>query len=120
MNFISATDFAGTTEPLRVVGVVGIGHMIGMSRLWDHCQAQYIPEVLIIPPPTLTSKVLKFTFKVSFYTFAGYLVYRYVPIPKAVKSTCQAGLQNLLQGSQSSIRYIISNVRNQYNHVLHR
>lgn len=117
---ILGNDSTKDGEPVKVVGVVGIGHVIGMTKLWNHCQAEYIADVMIIPPPTMTSKILKFTIKWSFYGLAGYLVFKYVPVPKTVRQTAQAGLNNLIQGSHSSLHYIATNIRNQYTHILHR
>lgn len=83
-------------EKLRVVGVVGIGHVVGITKLWPVTQHQYLKDILTIPPPSLSSKVIRITFRVSLLTLGGYLVYRYVPVPKALKATCENLVQKVL------------------------
>lgn len=70
------------------MGVVGIGHVAGIKELWDVDQSPYIAETMFIPPPSLSSKIFKVTFRISVFTLGGYLVYRYVPIPNIIKTTC--------------------------------
>nr|CAI5833359.1 unnamed protein product [Callosobruchus analis] len=62
------------TEPLRIVGVVGMGHVQGIINLWPHDQSAYVNDMLTIPPPSLTSKVVKYTFKTSLLVFGGYMI----------------------------------------------
>lgn len=77
------------SEKLRIVGVVGIGHVVGITKLWPTNQHPYLKDILTIPPPSLSSKVIKITFRISLLTIGGYLIYRYVPVPKALKTTCE-------------------------------
>ncbi|KAJ8976884.1 hypothetical protein NQ317_016483 [Molorchus minor] len=76
---------ADSSEPLKVVGVVGIGHVPGITRLWPHDQKTYLKDIVTVPPPSLTSKFIRYSYKVSLLAFGGYLIYRYVPVPKIVK-----------------------------------
>ncbi|CAH0557567.1 unnamed protein product [Brassicogethes aeneus] len=83
-------------EPLRVVGVVGIGHTPGIIKLWPKDQQGNIAEIMEIPPPSLTSVVVSYTYKMSMLTLGGYLIYRYVPIPKMVKSNVEAAVHKMI------------------------
>lgn len=71
--------------PLKIVGVVGIGHTPGIIKLWPEEQRQYVSDIMTIPPPSLTSKILKFSFKISLLGFGGYIIYRFVPVPKVLR-----------------------------------
>lgn len=66
------------TEPPRVVGVVGMGHVAGIKRLWPIAQEPFIQSLLTIPPPSLSSKIIHFTFVVSTLTLGGYLTYQLI------------------------------------------
>jgi pheromone shutdown protein TraB len=59
-------------RPVNVVGVVGIGHVAGILSYWDKLDPMKIPQILIIPPPSRTNRVVKFTVK---YTVLGCLAY---------------------------------------------
>lgn len=82
--------------PLRVVGVVGMGHAAGIMKLWPHDQHPYLKDILSLPPPSLTSRVIKVTFRISLLTFGGYLVYRFAPLPRVFRETCESALGKLL------------------------
>lgn len=84
------------SEKLRVVGVVGIGHVVGITKLWPVNQHPHLKNILTIPPPSLSSKVMKITFKLSLLAMGGYLICRYVPVPKALKNTCENVVQQVL------------------------
>lgn len=72
-------------EPLKIVGVVGMGHMPGIIRLWPTPQHRFIKDILTVPPPSTSSIVIKYTFKISILALGGYLVYKYVPVPRVLK-----------------------------------
>lgn len=108
------------TEPLRVVAVVGMGHIIGIQKLWPQRQAPFIKETLIIPPPSLSTRIIRLTVKLSFYSLIAYTIYRFVPVPKTIKRGCQMGLQHILVGSQAALHYVVSNARTQYNSFLRK
>ncbi|GJQ70444.1 hypothetical protein Trydic_g22863 [Trypoxylus dichotomus] len=73
-------------EPVRVVGVVGIGHVLGITKLWPKDQQAFIKDIIFIPPPSLTSKIIKAGFKLSMAALASYLIYRLVPVPKTLRN----------------------------------
>ncbi|KAK4879232.1 hypothetical protein RN001_007378 [Aquatica leii] len=91
----------GTIEPGSVVGVVGIGHAVGISRLWSKDQRPYLANILTVPPPSLSSKIFKYTFKVSLLTLGGFIVYRFVPIPKMLRETCRSGFERIVSNIKS-------------------
>lgn len=72
----------------NVVGVVGIGHVPGILKLWPKQQAQYISDIVTVPPPTVCSKVVRVCFKLSILSFGGYLIYRYVPVTRQIPYYC--------------------------------
>lgn len=61
-------------QPLTVVAVVGIGHTPGIVANWN--KTVDIGPLLVIPPRSLTSKVVGYTFKLAFYGALGYGIYR--------------------------------------------
>lgn len=81
-------------EAIRVVGVVGMGHALGISRLFPHDQSMHLKEVTEIPPPTLTSKIVSFSFKATLLTMGGYFIYRRLPL--SVTSGAAHGFEKLV------------------------
>ncbi|XP_054273412.1 traB domain-containing protein isoform X2 [Macrosteles quadrilineatus] len=62
-------------EQTRVVGIVGIGHMPGITKLWGTIKDADIPPIMTIPPPSRTGKVVKYTLKVcavSLFVWGAY------------------------------------------------
>ncbi|KAF5288563.1 hypothetical protein FQA39_LY15342 [Lamprigera yunnana] len=86
----------GSIEPSSIVGVVGIGHAVGISRLWPKDQRPYLANILTVPPPSLSSKIFRFTFKVSLFTLGGFVLYRFVPIPKILRESCKSGFEKVV------------------------
>lgn len=84
------------SEPIRVVGVVGLGHVPGITRLWAQPQEGFVKAIMAIPPPSLTSRFVKFSCKVSLFTFGGYLVYRFVPVPRILRENVSGVLQKIM------------------------
>lgn len=68
--------------PVRVVGVVGIGHVPGIVQNWGKVTAADIPPIMKVPPPALSTRVLKLTVKASLFGLAVWVVSRIVPLPK--------------------------------------
>lgn len=60
-------------QPLRVVAVVGIGHTPGIVAHWNN--PVDIGPLLQIPPPSTSSKVVKFAFCATFWGALGFLLY---------------------------------------------
>ena len=83
-------------EPPCVVGVVGLGHSVGINRLWSVDQYPFLADILTVPPPSLSSKIIKFTLKVSLLTVGGFVVYRFVPMPRIFRETCRNGFESIV------------------------
>ncbi|XP_047020011.1 traB domain-containing protein-like [Helicoverpa zea] len=59
-------------EPCRIVGVVGIGHVAGIVEHWGKIKPQDIPPLLQVPPPSLSTRVIRVTIRVA---CVGALIY---------------------------------------------
>lgn len=72
--------------PVRVVGVVGIGHSAGITQHWNKDLSSLIPGISTIPVPTRTSRVIRVTIKYSVLGLIGYGIYRVVKplVPRIV------------------------------------
>lgn len=57
------TDGSNAPRPVRVVGVVGIGHANGIAQLWGKVDPSKIPEIMQIPPASTSTRVFKYTIK---------------------------------------------------------
>lgn len=62
----------GTTRPVRVVGVVGIGHANGIAANWGKVNPSQIPAILEIPEASLSTRICKYTLK---YGLIGLTLY---------------------------------------------
>ena len=80
---------------MRVVGVVGIGHVAGIVQNWGTVTPGDIPPIMRVPPPTLTSRVLKFTVKASLVGLVVWGVIKIVPLPKLVPSNMDSIRTNI-------------------------
>nr|XP_042700137.1 traB domain-containing protein isoform X1 [Chrysemys picta bellii] len=70
---------ASETEPRKcipsvVVGVVGMGHVPGIEKNWN--TDLNIQEIMSVPPPSTSSKVLRFVIKATVFGLMGYGCYR--------------------------------------------
>jgi len=63
-------------NPPTVVGVVGIGHMPGIIKHWGKVTKEQVKEVVKVDPPSVMSRVLRFTVKTAFYGGCLYGAYR--------------------------------------------
>lgn len=61
-------------EPAVIVAVIGIGHSNGIAKYWD--KKIDARELLIVPQPSLTSRVISISFKVAVLGATGYCLYR--------------------------------------------
>ncbi|KAL9893962.1 uncharacterized protein ACN2A1_008829 isoform 1-T3 [Glossina fuscipes fuscipes] len=61
----SANDGSNIPRPVRVVGIVGIGHANGIAQMWGRVDPQRIPDIMEIPPARLSTRLCKFTIKYS-------------------------------------------------------
>lgn len=87
--------------PRIVVGVVGIGHVPGIVERWGKVTDDDIPPIMMIPPTSLSTRVLKFTLKVSFYGLLGYGAYKC--LPSSTKSSVQSSVQSVLKAVADSL-----------------
>lgn len=69
------TDGSGIPRPVRVVGVVGIGHANGIAEKWGHVDPSSIPEIMKIPPRSLSARIAWFSFRASICSFLLYKGY---------------------------------------------
>ena len=67
---------SGPPKPVRVVGVVGIGHCAGIAEHWGKVDPNRIPEISSIPQPTLSKRIIKYTIKYSILGVIAYGIYR--------------------------------------------
>ncbi|XP_068201677.1 uncharacterized protein [Palaemon carinicauda] len=81
--------------PRIVVGVVGIGHVPGIVERWGKVTDEDIPPIMMIPPTSLSTHVLKFTLRVTFYGLLGYGVYKC--LPSSAKSSVQSSVQSVMK-----------------------
>lgn len=95
----------GQLESKRVVGVVGMGHIPGIIKRFPEVQTPYIPEIMTIPPQSLTSKIVRVSFRLSLLAFGGILIYRYVPgtkgITHSIINSCQNVANNIIKYTRS-------------------
>lgn len=71
-------DVNGTTKPVTVVGVVGIGHTAGIVKNWGKVDESQLPAILTIPPASLGNRIFKFTIKYGLLSLIGYGIYKIV------------------------------------------
>jgi len=62
--------------PPTIVGVVGIGHMPGIIEHWGKVTREQVKEVVRVDPPSVVSRVVRFTFKTAFWGGCLYGAYR--------------------------------------------
>jgi len=70
--------------PSVVVGVVGIGHVPGIVELWGKVSEEDIPELLRIPESPLSSRIMKYTMKASFWSLIAWGCYKLLARPPVV------------------------------------
>lgn len=69
-------------EPTRVVGVVGIGHVPGIVANWDSVTQADVDPLMLLPPPSRTSRVVKVALKLSLAGVVLWAAYRVLPRPR--------------------------------------
>uniref|UniRef100_A0A182IMJ6 TraB n=1 Tax=Anopheles atroparvus TaxID=41427 RepID=A0A182IMJ6_ANOAO len=67
----------GTEEPVRVVGVVGIGHAAGIARHWGKVDTASIESIITIPPASFGHRMLRYGVKYGLLSLAAYGVFRF-------------------------------------------
>lgn len=68
----------GTPKPVTVVGVVGIGHSAGIARNWGKVDESKLPEILTIPPASLSNRIFKKTVKYGLLGLIGFGVFKLI------------------------------------------
>nr|SVE75298.1 EOG090X0AQH [Daphnia dolichocephala] len=66
-------------DPPTVVGVVGIGHVAGISRYFGKVSEGDVKKVMSIPAQTTASRVFVISFKLSVLGLVGYGCYKVIP-----------------------------------------
>nr|SVE70595.1 EOG090X0AQH [Daphnia similis]SVE72480.1 EOG090X0AQH [Daphnia similis] len=66
-------------EPPTVVGVVGIGHVAGISRYFEKVSESDVKKVMSIPTQTMASRVFVVSFKLSVLGLVCYGCYKVIP-----------------------------------------
>ncbi|XP_017893102.1 traB domain-containing protein isoform X2 [Ceratina calcarata] len=88
------------TEPLRIVAVVGIGHVTGITELWGNVKTDDIRPIMRVPPQAWSTKILKYTIKASLLGVILYMGYRFIPLPKSsALQTMRSSIVGLLDVS---------------------
>uniref|UniRef100_A0A182JZB0 TraB n=1 Tax=Anopheles christyi TaxID=43041 RepID=A0A182JZB0_9DIPT len=67
----------GHSEPIRVVGVVGIGHAAGIAKHWGKVDTSSIESIVTIPPASFGHRMVKYTVKYGLLGLAAYGVFRF-------------------------------------------
>lgn len=71
-------------EPMRVVGIVGIGHVPGITQLWGTVKEEDIAPIIKIPPPSKSGRIIKATLKLTAIGLVVWGCYKLIPIPRVV------------------------------------
>ena len=65
-------------RPVRVVGVVGIGHTAGIKKNFGKVHQSQIERCMTIPEPQLSKRILKATLKYGFYGLICFGAYKII------------------------------------------
>ncbi|CAG0899330.1 unnamed protein product, partial [Cyprideis torosa] len=77
-----AWHFIASYRPIRVVGVVGLGHVNGIVQEWGKKRTPHdIYDILSIPKPTLANRVFSLSLRLAFRGAVLYLFYRLLRRP---------------------------------------
>lgn len=69
-------DEYGKPKPVKVVGVVGIGHQKGIVNNWGKVDESQLHSILQIPPASLSNRIFKCTIKYGALTLIGFGIYK--------------------------------------------
>lgn len=65
-------------ETTNIVGVLGIGHCAGVTKLWNkEGLGEEIPRIMIIPKAPLSTRLFKFSVKYGTLSLIGYGIFRF-------------------------------------------
>ncbi|KAH8264158.1 hypothetical protein KR038_003870 [Drosophila bunnanda] len=73
-----AAPGAQQIRPVRVVGVVGIGHANGIAKMWGTVDPKKIPAILEIPPASLGQRICTYTLKYGLIGLGCYGAFRFL------------------------------------------
>ncbi|XP_055524672.1 traB domain-containing protein [Wyeomyia smithii] len=68
----------GGTQPVNVVGVVGIGHAAGIARHWGKVEHTSIASILTIPPASFSHRAAKLVLKYGTLGLCAYGMFRFM------------------------------------------
>lgn len=68
----------GTPKAVKVVGVVGIGHIFGIQKNWGDVDESQLKKILTVPPATVSARLFKYTLKYGLFVIIGFSVYKVV------------------------------------------
>lgn len=57
---------------------MGIGHSAGIAKNWGKVDESKLPEILTIPPASLSNRIFKSTVKYGVLTLIGYGIFKLV------------------------------------------
>ncbi|KAH8374774.1 hypothetical protein KR200_005763 [Drosophila serrata] len=73
-----AAPGAQQIRPVRVVGVVGIGHANGIAKMWGTVDPKKIPAILEIPPASIGQRICTYTLKYGLIGLGCYGAFRFL------------------------------------------
>ncbi|XP_030239307.1 uncharacterized protein LOC115562273 [Drosophila navojoa] len=73
-----AAPGAHQVRPVRVVGVVGIGHANGIAKMWGQVDPEKIPAILEIPQASLSQRLCTNTLKYGLLGLGAYGAFRFM------------------------------------------
>lgn len=62
----------GILRPVKVVGIIGIGHMKGIMKHWENVDHRQIKEFMKIPPQRMSVQIATFCVKYGLAALVGY------------------------------------------------
>lgn len=68
----------GSTQPVNVVGVVGIGHAAGIAKHWGKVEHTSIASIVTIPPASVSHRAAKLVLKYGTLGLCAYGVFRFM------------------------------------------
>lgn len=66
----------GKPKPVTVVGIVGIGHTVGITKNWGKVDDSQLHNILTIPPTSFSNRIFKLTLKYGVFLLIGYGIFK--------------------------------------------
>lgn len=73
-----ATETVVDGRPVRVVGIVGIGHLAGIAKNWGKVDDSEIPDLLTVPPKPLSVRLFSKTVKYGVIAVFSYSLFKLI------------------------------------------